>query len=419
MSQHILEENLFVFELDKYNSYEEIIKQINNVKIVMLGEATHGTYEFYYIRKQLTEYLVQEKGFNAIAIEGDVTSCYNINLFLQGEGKINDVLNALTKFKRFPTWMWRNNVIVDLLKNLRRFNDSTSQKVHFFGLDLYSMHGAIQAVINFLEEYDPEAALDAIKRYSCFENTTHNPQEYGALVKYAHKKACIEEVARQVIALQQTVFHNHGNLEEADKLFYAMQNALLVKNAELYYRSMFEPHQNTWNIRDEHMFEILKNILDYLSNTLKTDAKVIIWAHNSHLGNAKATDMSLQGELNIGQLIKEHYPTSSFSLGFSTNTGTVVAADNWGEEPKIKQLNPGINGSYEKLFHKTQCKNFLLTIKNNSDLFQLLSTPRLQRAIGVIYRPDTERYSHYYMANLAHQFDALLHIDESRAICAI
>lgn len=416
MNMSVLKEYMLHFDIESYNSYKEILDHMLESRIVMLGEASHGTYEFYAIRQKLSQYLIQEKGFNAIAIEGDFTNCYNVNLYLQGEGDRDDPLNALRDFKRFPTWMWRNEMIVPFLRELREYNDESKQKVHFFGLDLYSLHGAIQAVINYLKMHDIEAARDAIKRYSCFENTTHDPQEYGALVRYSNKKACTQEVAKQVIALQEMTFKNHYNLDETDQLFYATQNARLVQNAENYYRGLFEPHVNTWNIRDTHMFETLQNILAYLSKTLKVPAKIIIWAHNSHLGNAKATEMSSRGDTNIGELIKDHYRDCSFSLGFSTYSGTVLAADEWGESPQVKFLNKALPGSYEELFHNLSSNNFAFIMKNNPKLQKLLSSPRLQRAVGVIYKPETERWSHYYNAELAHQFDAILHIDTSRAI---
>lgn len=410
----ILDNNLEPFDIHHSSSYEELAKQIGDAKIVMLGEATHGTYEFYYIRQQLSKYLIEEHGFNAIAVEGDFTSCYTTNLYLHGKWHANDTLNALTEFKRFPTWMWRNEVTLPFIRNLRDYNDF-GLKVQFYGLDLYSLHSAILEVVRYLQEHDPEAANEAIKRYSCFENTTHHPEEYGALVKYAHKKACIEAVTRQLISLQQTSLHDH-DWEKADKLFYATQNARLVKNAELYYRAMFEPHVNTWNIRDNHMFETLQNIEAHLSNTLELEPKIIIWAHNSHVGNALATDMTLRGELNIGQLVKEHYKDKSFALGFSTYTGSVLAADDWGDTPKCKRVNPGLGDSYEELFHNTHCENFILYLKNNPELQDAFAADRLQRAIGVIYRPQTERWSHYYNAKLYPQFDALIHLDVTRAI---
>ncbi|MFN8769375.1 MAG: erythromycin esterase family protein [Neisseriaceae bacterium] len=417
--RHIIENNLIPFDITHYSYYKELIAQIGDARVVMLGEATHGTYEFYNIRKKLTQYLIEEHGFNAIAIEGDFTSCYNINMYIQGEGDANDALSALRDFQRFPRWMWRNEVTVPFLKELRNYNDQSQQKVHFFGLDLYSLHEAILAVINFLKVHDPKAANDAIERYSCFENATQNPQEYGILVKYAHKKACVEEVVKQVLELQQITYNKMDSLEELDKLFYAKQNAKLIKNAEQYYRCMFDANVNTWNIRDNHMFETLQNILTYLSYSQNIHSKVIVWAHNSHVGNARATDMASYGELNIGELVKQHYGDSSFLLGFSTYTGTVLAASNWGENPRIKLLNPALKGSYEYMFHDIMYKNFLLIIKNNLELREFLSNKLLQRAVGVIYRPDTERQSHYHMANLADQFDAMLHIDITRAITEV
>lgn len=414
-----LKNNIISFDMESYNSYKDLITQFGSPKIVMLGESTHGTHEFYYIRQKLTQYLIEEHGFNAIAIEGDFTSCYNVNLYLQGMGDANDSLQALKNFQRFPRWIWRNQIVVSLLKHLRRYNDHKQQKVHFFGLDLYCLHEAILAVINYLKVHDPQAALKAIERYSCFENTSRNPQEYGALIKYANKKNCVEEATKQILELQQLTFDKHNNFDDLDKLFYAQQNAKLIKNAEHYYRSLFDEKVNSWNVRDIHMFETLQNIFLHLADSLNVEPKIIVWAHNSHVGDASVTDMASYGELNIGELVKLQYGDSSFLLGFSTYTGSVLAANNWGEEPKITLLNPGIKGSYEYMFHSTKLQDFLLIIRNNSELKELLSKRLLQRAIGVVYRPDTEIQSHYYMTNLARQFDAILHIDTSHAIVGV
>jgi erythromycin esterase-like protein len=407
-----LDSLILPFNLDNYASYKPLLEQIGEAKIVLLGEASHGTYEFYSVRQKLSQYLIQEKGFNAIAIEGDWPSTYTANLYIQGKGKVADPLMALKDFSRFPTWMWRNPVIVELLQWLKQYNTNNPAPVHFYGLDLYSLQSAMLEVVNYLSQYDPHLASEAIQRYSCFSHTASNPQEYGALVKYGDKKSCANEVTEQVLELQRIELEQpYSNVKEADELFYAIQNAILVKNAEFYYRALFEANENTWNIRDQHMFESLQNIIRHLENKLTQEAKVIVWAHNSHLGNARATEMGERGELNLGQLVKESYPMNSFALGFTTYTGTVTAASNWGESPHFKAVTPALPESWENFFHTLPYKDFMIFLTRNEEFKEIFSRPKLERAIGVIYRPDTERFSHYFYAKLALQFDAVIHID--------
>jgi erythromycin esterase-like protein len=413
-----LDSYLFEFNLTHCDSYQYLANLIDSKNIVLLGEATHGSLEFYQIRSALSQYLIKERGFDAICIEGDWPETALINSYINGYVNPNQPETALSKFRRFPQWMWNNHIIVELIRWLRNYNDNCKQhKVHFYGLDLYSLSNSISAVIDYLQETDPEAAEIAIKNYSCFEHTAHEPQEYGALVKYSQKKACIEEVLKQLEVLRNKSYTiSYAQANAIEQHFVATQNANLIKNAEHYYRALFDYNANTWNIRDQHMFETLNNVITHLRHKLHREPKIIVWAHNSHLGNAKATEMAERGELNLGQLVKETNPNTSFSLGFSTFSGSVTAADNWGDAPQFKTINPALVDSYEYLFHALPFKDFLIRFDINSQIKAMFSNPKLQRAIGVIYRPETERFSHYYLAKPALQFDAMLHIDRTNAL---
>ena len=276
----------------------------------------------------------------------------------------------------------------------------------------------MQAVINYLSKVDPEAAKQARLRYACFDHVKSDPQTYGYLTSMGIKKSCVQEAIEQLLELQHHAFdyvRQDGLLAE-DEYFYATQNARLVKNAENYYRSMFEGHVTSWNVRDKHMAETLSVLADHLENRLEKPAKIIVWAHNSHVGDARATEMGSQGETNIGQLVREQHDHDAYLIGFSTYQGTVTAASEWDAPTKCININPGIEGSYEALFHHIKYRDFLLDLRSNKELEHYLHIPRLQRAIGVIYRPETERESHYFFTRLPYQFDSIIHFDQTTAI---
>lgn len=406
----------------KDNNYDSLLRKIGDARFVLIGEASHGTHEFYQIRVEISQALIKQKGFMAIAIEGDWPNAYRIHRYLQGQGEVITGCNeALEGFNQFPIWMWRNTVIREFLQSLRKYNDQITmpnQKIGFYGLDLYSLHASIQAVISYLEKIDPVAAERAKGRYACFDHTSRDPQTYGYLASKGIKKACIEEAVEELLELQHHAFeyiHKDG-LEAAEEFFYTTQNARLVRNAERYYRSMFEGHVSSWNVRDRHMAETLNVLADHLENRFQRPAKIIVWAHNSHVGDARATEMGSQGEVNIGQLIREQHEAVTYNIGFSTYQGYVTAASDWGMPAEHKTINPGLYGSYEELFHQIKYPNFLLELKNNPELEHYLKIPRLQRAIGVVYRPDTELQSHYFFTRLPYQFDSIIHIDNTTAV---
>lgn len=406
--------------LENNHKYDALIEKIGDSRFVLLGEATHGTEEFYQARIDISKRLIKEKGFMAIAIEGDWPDVYSIHRYVQGSGDKNNVESALSSFTRFPTWMWHNKTILSFLQWLRNYNDNLTdiEKIDLFGLDLYSFYDSMQAVIEYLERVDPTAAAHAKQRYACFDHVNSDPQKYGYLVQEGRKKACTKQVIEQLMELQHNAFEylKKDGISVENEYFYALQNARLVKNAENYYRSMFDGHMSSWNNRDTHMAETLENIADFLENRLKKPTKIIIWAHNSHIGDARATQMGESGELNIGQLVRELHPEDTYSIGFSTYEGTVTAASNWGAIGQIKNIVPGLEGSYEELFHNISYDNFLLELRGNKTLEHYLQIPRLQRAIGVVYLPETERLSHYYFTRLPYQFDCIVHFDKTSAV---
>ena len=400
--------------------YDRIMDLVGDARFVLLGEASHGTHEFYRERAEITKRLIQEKGFTAIAVEADWPDAYRVNRYVRRENNDVDAIEALTDFKRFPTWMWRNTVVVEFVEWLRAHNDTLSPgatKTGFYGLDLYSLHASMEAVLRYLEKIDPEMAKQARARYACFDQFGEDPQAYGYLTGLGLAKSCEDEVVRELVELQRRAMdyaRRDGRAAE-DQFFEAMQNARVVKNAEAYYRSMFLGDVSSWNLRDRHMVETLEALVAHLEGQAGS-AKVAVWAHNSHLGDARATDMGRRGELNIGQLVRERNGRDAVLVGFTTHHGTVTAASNWDAPAERKYVRPGLVGSYEAAFHDTEIARFLLTWRERDNVPKVLREPRLERAIGVIYRPDTERASHYFYARLPDQFDAVLHFDETRAV---
>jgi erythromycin esterase-like protein len=394
--------------------------RIGKARFALLGEASHGTHEFYRERAEITKRLIAEKNFTAVALEADWPDAYRVNRYVRGVSDDVDAVEALADFRRFPTWMWRNTVMVEFIEWLRTYNEAlppSAEKVGFYGLDLYSLHASMKAVRRYLEKVDPEAAKRARERYSCFDHVGEDSQAYGLMTRLSLSKSCEEEVVSQLVELQRRAAdytRRDGRLAE-DELFYAEQNARLVKNAEAYYRSVFLEEVSSWNLRDRHMAETLDALVAHLGRK-GSRAKIAVWEHNSHLGDARATDMGQRGELNVGQLAREKYSSEAVLVGFTTHHGTVTAASDWDKPAERKRVRPALVGSYEALFHATQRARFLLILNESDVVAEQLRVPRLERAIGVIYRPETERQSHYFRARLADQFDAVLHFDETRAV---
>ncbi len=399
--------------------FDPLIDLVGDAAFVLLGEASHGTHEFYSTRAEITKRLIREKGFQAVAVEADWPDAARVNRYVRGRGDDKQASSALSGFTRFPVWMWRNRNVENFVTWLRQYNDSRpahTAQVGFYGLDLYSLNRSRAEVLRYLEKVDPEAARRARYRYSCFDHFGEDEQAYGYAAGFDLSKSCEDAAVQQLSDLQRRSYeylHRDGQIAE-DDFFSAEQNARLVRNAEEYYRGMFQGRVNTWNLRDRHMAETLDALAAHLDRRFGR-GKVVVWAHNSHLGNARATDRTLYGEWNLGQLVRERYGQSAL-VGFTTYSGTVTAASEWGGMHETKRVRPALAESYESLFHEMGIPRFLVTFAGDERLSAEFRSERLERAIGVIYRPESERISHYFFARLADQFDAVLHFDETHAV---
>jgi erythromycin esterase-like protein len=392
-----------------------IVERIGAARIVLLGEASHGTEDFYSLRADITRELIQSHGFRAVAIEGDWPDSRRVDRYVRGRAADADANAALSGFKRFPQWMWRNTVVLEFVEWLRAWNRDRrdAERCGFYGMDLYSLHASVDAVLRYLERVDPAAAERARQRYSCFE-TTDDPQQYGFAASRDYIESCEEGVVRQLAELRHCAdeYTSHEHASEED-FFSAEQNARLVANAERYYRSMFRGRASSWNLRDTHMTETLEAVMERLSRD--GEAKMVVWAHNSHLGDARATQMGRGGELNVGQLVRQRFGTEARLVGFTTYEGTVTAARDWDQPAERRIVRHGLPGSVEALLHDVDIPCFLLDL-GDPDISAALEEPLLERAIGVIYRPETERQSHYFGVDLPGQFDLVIHLDETRAL---
>ncbi|MFI5177981.1 MAG: erythromycin esterase family protein [Vicinamibacterales bacterium] len=399
--------------------YDALIDGIGDARVVLLGEATHGTHEFYRERAFITRRLISEKGFTGVAVEADWPDAYRINRYVRGTGADEEAVDALGDFGRFPTWMWRNADVLDFVGWLRAHNETqpAAARAGFYGLDLYSLRASMQAVLAYLDKVDPDAARRARDRYGCFDQFGDEMQEYGFAAAHGFHPTCEREVVSQLLDLhrRRADYASRDGRVAADDFFFAEQNARLVRNAEEYYRTMFAGRAESWNLRDGHMASTLRELLAYLDRT-QPGARVVVWAHNSHLGDARATEMGEGGELNLGQLAREEHGRRVVLVGFTTYTGTVTAAKEWDGPAYRRHVRPALAGSYEKTFHDAGVPRFLLPLRTDAELANALMAPRLERAIGVLYVPQTERRSHYFHARLAEQFDFVIHIDETRAL---
>jgi erythromycin esterase-like protein len=401
------------------DDYDSLLDLVGDARFVLIGEASHGTHEFYRERAQITKRLIFQRGFNAVAVEADWPDAYRINRFVHGVSEDVDSVEALSGFKRFPQWMWRNADVLDFVGWLRGHNDEQvfeDRKCGFYGLDLYSLHASIEAVLDYLRKVDPEAAKRARDHYSCFEHFGKEIQTYGYAAGFGLTPTCQDAVVKELVALRRRAMEylRRDGQVAADAYFCAEQNARVVQNAEEYYRSMFRREISSWNLRDTHMMESLISLADHLGKQ-EAPAKIVVWAHNSHLGDARATQMSERGEFNLGQLVRQRFRKEAVLIGFTTYEGTVTAASDWDAPAERKNVRPGHRESYEALFHDVDLSRFFLDLRRN-DISTALRTERLERAIGVIYRPETEMISHYFNARLSDQFDAVLHFDHTRAV---
>jgi protein-L-isoaspartate(D-aspartate) O-methyltransferase len=388
-----------------------LMARIGPARIVLLGEATHGTSEFYRMRERITRELIIDKGFRFVAIEADWPDAARVDHYVR---HFQYPPSEWTAFARFPTWMWRNTEVRDFVSWLRKHNGTVerSKRVAFHGLDLYSLYDSIRSVLNYLDEVDPVSARIARERYGCLTPWQRDPATYGHAALTGSYPTCEADVVHALTDLlaKRRAYAEH----DGERFLDAAQNARLVANAERYYRIMYYGSRASWNLRDTHMFETLKNLLAFHG----PDSKAVVWAHNSHVGNAAATEMAARGEHNIGQLCRKEFGEQAYLIGFGTHSGTVAAASEWGGPMEVKNVQPALPNSYEQLCHATGLARFMLGLRGRGDLCgpKGLGRERLERAIGVIYRPETERESHYFQANLPKQFDEYVWFDDTRAI---
>lgn len=381
-------------------------------RVVLLGEASHGTAEFYRARAAITRRLVERHGFTIVAVEADWPDAAVIDREVRD---LPAAAGAEPPFRRFPTWMWRNTDVAAFLDWLRDWNDRRppSLRAGFHGLDLYNLSASLRSVLDYLDRVDPEAAAVARRRYGCLSPWADEPQRYGRMALSRGYAPCEDAVVAMLRDLLSRKLDYAR--QDAESFLDAAASARLVKNAEAYYRAMYYRSAESWNLRDTHMFETLCTLLDARG----PGAKAVVWAHNSHIGDASKTDMGLErGELNIGQLCREHFGEEAVLIGFGTHGGTVACASDWDEPMEVKRVNPSRPDSYERLAHDSGIPRFLLDLRapRNEALCEALREPRLERFIGVIYLPETERWSHYSSCSLPGQFDAYVWFDETQAV---
>jgi erythromycin esterase-like protein len=388
------------------------------VSLVLIGEATHGTHEFYRIRADLTRALIERRGFTCVAAEADWPDAYRANRWVRLLDDDQTAEDALADFTRFPRWMWRNREVVRFLRWLRAENASRSAdaRVGFYGLDLYSLHRSMARVIEYLDKVDPAAAARARRGYACFDVFGEDVQAYGYVASLNLERSCEDEVVEELVELRRQAadYARRDGRIAVDEYFVAEQNARVVRDAEAYYRAMFRGGAESWNLRDRHMMGTLEALIAHTGRPGQP-GRAVVWAHNSHLGDARATGLAALGEVNLGQLARERLGRVCCAIGMTTHEGEVTAAHEWEEPAALRTVRPSLPGTYERLFHDTSLAAFMLQL-STPELAGALAGPRLERAIGVLYRPETERASHYFSARLPEQFDVLVHIDCTRAL---
>lgn len=399
----------------KATDFDALMERIGEARIVMLGEATHGTAEFYAIRAQLTQRLILEKGFSMVAIEGDWPDAARVNRYVTGkpeDGAPETALDALAGFQRFPSWMWRNTVLRDFVDWLHAHNARTPERMtRFYGLDLYSLHASIAEVLRYLETVDPPAAAKARERYACFE-PFQDTQDYALSAPYM-AESCEDQVVSTLLDLQRRR-GDYAKRSSPEAVLDAELNALAALNAERYYRQMIYGGTVTWNLRDHHMMDVLNRLLAHAG----PDSKAVLWEHNSHIGDFRATYEGRSGHVNVGQLVREQYGDRSIAVGLGTHRGTVTAASVWDGAHAFMPVPPARTHSYEAIFHEAGMERFYLDLdaRRLEGEGQWLFDTREERAIGVVYHPERERWTNYVPSRLASRYDAYLFFDETLAI---
>jgi erythromycin esterase len=398
----------FAHPLQTREDLDPLLERIGDAHLVLLGEASHGTSEFYQWRARLSARLISEKGFQFVAVEGDWPDCYRVNRYVKGYSEAgNNARDVLHAFKRWPTWMWANWEIVAFAEWLHKFNKGRSNMAGFYGLDVYSLWESMESIIQYLEKKDPQAVETALNAYRCFEPYGEDPQSYAWSTRMVPDN-CEDEVIDLLLQMQQRANRYDGDPEAG---FNAEQNALVIKNAEKYYRAMVRTDSGSWNVRDLHMMETLERLVDFHG----PNTKAIVWAHNTHVGDARYTDMARVGMLNIGQLAREQHRRDGVVLvGFGSHHGSVIAGKSWGAPMERMEVPAGRAGSWEDVFHQTGGDQLLVfDLEHLSEEFQ---KSRGHRAIGVVYQPEFESYGNYVPTVLPKRYDAFLYIDETEAL---
>ena len=402
---------------------DPLLERIGDARYVLLGEASHGTSEYYTWRAELSKRLIREKGFSFIGVEGDWPDCYRVNRYVKAfpdsGTSAEEVLHA---FERWPTWMWANREVVELAEWLRRYNDQRrlpeSRKVGFFGLDVYSLWDSMRAVVDYLERRDPQLAAGARRGYRCFEPYGEDAEEY-ARATYLVPTSCENEAVSVLRALRSRADECTENGCEA--YFNAEQNALVARNAELYYRTMVRGGPDSWNVRDRHMVETLARLMEH-HRRWNPEAKAIVWEHNTHVGDARFTNMAGAGMINVGQLVRQAHGEDDVAIvGFGSHRGSVIAAEEWGAPMRRMRVPEARHGSWEDLLHRATGEgasaDVLLCHDDFDDAtFAALDAPLPHRAIGVVYDPAHEQFGNYVPTLVARRYDAFLYVDESKAL---
>jgi erythromycin esterase-like protein len=399
--------------------YDMLLDLVGDARLVLLGAATHGTHEFHRERAAITKRLVAEKDFAAVAVEADWPDARRVDRYIRHAGDARDAADALGDFRRFPTWLWRNVDVLDFVEWLREHNGSRAvgaQEVGWYGLDLYNLRAAMEHVVRYLERVDPPAAQRVQARYACFGDA-EAVRGYGFLTTTGVTRSCKDEAVAGLVELEHPARargRDSGATDEHD-FFDAVQNARLVKDAEAFYRTMFTSEASTWNTRERHMADTLEAVREHLERE-GGPAKIVVWAHSAHLGDARATEVGRRGALSVGQLVRERHGREALLVGLTTHHGTVTAAPDWGKPAERERLRPAREGSHEVLFHRAGFERLLLPCRDVDRIPERLRRARLARAVGVVYRDDTEHGSWYASTRLAEQFDAVIHVDETHAV---
>jgi erythromycin esterase-like protein len=388
--------------------YGALIDKAADARFVLLGESTHGTHQFYRDRALITQQLIQ-RGFDAVAVEADWPDASRVRAFVVGAPEDAEAIDALGGFKRFPTWMWRNADVLDLVGWLREYDERHRRSVGFFGLDLYSLHRSMDAVVQWFATHRPDQVSHVREHYACFERFGDDPQRYGRAAAFG-----LGQCADDVVHMLTDVARNRP--VSPDEVFFdAEVNARIAVAAEAYYRRMFSGQAETWNLRDTHMADTLDRIAHEIERRNGRPARIVVWAHNSHIGDARATAAAKRREINLGQLVRERHRAESLLVGFTTYTGTVTAASDWGGAAERKRIRPALAGSWEDLFHQVGRPRWWLDL-HDPRVAAALDGERLERFIGVLYLPESERWSHWYECRIAEQYDALVYYETTRAV---